>query len=75
LGLAPSTQSTQSEIFIDRLLRDGMISKRVFSFSLGGTDEQSKVIFGGYDLGKHAKENATLAWTNLEDDNYWTIKI
>lgn len=52
-----------------------MISKRVFSFSLGGTDEQSKVIFGGYDLGKHAKENATLAWTNLEDDNYWTIKI
>lgn len=43
--------------------------------NLGGIDEESKVIFGGYDLEKYAKPNATLTWNKLVDDNYWTVSL
>lgn len=47
----------------------------MFSFNLGGTDEESKVIFGGYDLAKYSKKKAPLAWIPLIDANYWTIRL
>lgn len=73
LGLAPSTQNTTAELFIDRLMRHGLITERVFAFNLGGTDEESKVTFGGYDL-TNTKDNY-LRWNDLIDTNYWTIEI
>lgn len=73
LGLAPSSQNTTAELFIDRLVRHGLITERVFAFSLGGTDESSKVTFGGYDLANTKDE--FLRWNDLLDTNYWTIAI
>ena len=47
----------------------------MFSFSLGGGDETSKAIFGGYDTEKYAKLNQTITWNSLIDDNYWTVRL
>jgi len=47
----------------------------LFSFSLGGTDETSKVIFGSYDLKRFSDNNSNLDWIKLVDDQYWTIGI
>jgi len=52
-----------------------MITKRVFSFSLGGQDESSSILFGDYDLERNAKPGSVLSWVPLEDDHYWTIGI
>ena len=60
-------------MFLDRLKRHNLIQDRVFAFSLGGTDEYSKVTFGGYDLA-HTKDGI-LQWNDLVDNNYWTIAI
>jgi len=54
-------------------VRHGLISERVFAFSLGGTDESSKVTFGGYDLAN--TKDQFLRWNDLLDTNYWTISI
>ncbi len=72
MGLAPSSYYTGAESFIDRLFDLGIISKKVFSFSFGSSDESSKVMFGGYDL-KYAKPNETVSWNKLTDTNYWTV--
>ncbi|CDW83892.1 eukaryotic aspartyl protease family protein [Stylonychia lemnae] len=74
IGLAPSTQFTQSDLFIDKLFMNGIINERVFSISFGGQDEKSKIIFGGYDL-KYARENQSLTWNTLVDINYWTLQL
>jgi Eukaryotic aspartyl protease len=48
----------------------------VFSFNLGGTDETSSVIFGGYDLQKYAKDPIEpIIWNQLKEDNYWTLEV
>jgi hypothetical protein len=39
LGLAPNSQGTNSDIFINKLKDDGVIDERVFSFSFGGDGE------------------------------------
>ena len=74
MGLAPSNQNTGSELFIDRLKREGIIKDRVFSFMLGGTDEESKAIFGGYDM-RFASENKTISWNSLVSTDYWTVGL
>ena len=43
LGLAPGKQNTDSELFLDRLVSTGLITTRMFSFSLGGENETSSV--------------------------------
>ena len=72
--MAPSTYFTNSESFIDKLFTSGIIDKKMFSFSFGGSDEASKVMFGGFDL-KYAKKNETVAWHKLSNTNYWTVKL
>lgn len=34
LGLAPSTQRTKASLFIEELYNNGIIDKRIFSFSI-----------------------------------------
>lgn len=75
LGLAPSSQNTHAELFIDRLYAQNVISNRLFAFSLGGTDEKSLVTFGGYDLQKHAKPGSIIQWHELESTTYWTVNL
>ena len=56
MGLAPTNPNSRSDLFIERLYKDGLIDKKIFSFSFGGDHEESKVILGGYDL-KYSKDN------------------
>ena len=52
-----------------------MISQRMFSFSLGGTDETSMITFGDFNLTKYAKGGESISWNKLINDDYWTIRI
>jgi hypothetical protein len=52
-------------MFIDRLFNEGIIVKRLFSFSLGGTNEKSKIVFGDYDLSKYAQPKSEISWNKL----------
>ncbi len=74
LGLAPSSQGTGALMFVEKLYNEGVINRKMFSFSLGGTNEPSKIIFGGYDL-QYAQDNQTITWNNLVNDNYWTVRL
>eukprot|EP00347_Sterkiella_histriomuscorum_P000579 403375303 len=74
VGLSPSNQFSGSDLFIDKLYQNNIISKKMFSLSLGGTDEKSKVIFGGYDL-RYAKDNQNITWNKLIDTNYWSVRL
>jgi len=46
----------------------------MFSFSFGGTDEESKIIIGGFDL-IYAKDNKNITWNPLINTNYWSVKL
>lgn len=50
LGLAPSSQRTQSSVFINELFNSGIIDKRVFSFYITSGAFTSRITLGGYDL-------------------------
>jgi hypothetical protein len=52
-----------------------LITRKVFAFNLGGTDEKSSIVFGDYDVGKHSKAGSSISWNALKEDTYWTIPI
>lgn len=79
LGLAPSSQRTQAQLFVERLYDEGIIDQKLFSFYITKGEESSRVTFGGYDL-KYAAasskdENATVTWNDLTNVNYWSLNL
>lgn len=50
LGLAPSKQGTQASLFIDELYNNGLIDKRLFSFFISKSRDESRVTFGGVNM-------------------------
>jgi hypothetical protein len=42
---------------------------------MGYTSEESRIIFGGYDLKKYAKKGSVITWNELTGDRYWTLKL
>lgn len=63
--MAPSNQNSGSELFIDRLYNENLIARKVFAFSLGGTDEKSSIEFGEYDVEKHSRPGSSISWNAL----------
>lgn len=77
LGLAPSTQRTQAELFIEELYTQGLIDKKIFSFYLAPGESTSKFTIGGYSTQfvspKYTAENLT--WNELVNTNYWSLNL
>jgi len=61
-------------MFLDQLVEQNVIDEKVFSMLFGKDGEESKIIFGGYDM-KYAKENQTVSWNPLVNSLYWTVRL
>jgi hypothetical protein len=74
LGLAPSTQRTQSSLFLDELYNNGIIDNKIFSFYISKGLSSSKVTFGGYNM-EYADpaSNFTVTWNDLINTHYWSV--
>jgi len=72
--LAPSRQNTRSELFVEALHSQGVIHEKIFSMIFGKDNEESKIIFGGYNPA-YAKQGHFLTWNPLISKNYWTVRL
>ena len=85
IGLAPSDHTNQlgykSELLIDKLYQEGVISEPVFSLMIDSDDTvDSKITIGGYNSEKYGAPDTELVWHPLmpgkEDKyNHWKLGV
>ena len=55
------------------MIKNGAISKAIFSMSIGFGDKKSRITFGGYDKERYAIGRVN--WHQIdENSNYWSLK-
>lgn len=69
-GLGPHA-AQQSDHFIEKLKKEGIIDKAIFSFSLGENEFQDRMTVGGYDLERFA--DGPLFWHKTESKYQWWV--
>ena len=74
LGLSPRKEYEEKETFIESLFEHKLINHKMFSMNLGNSDEDSKIILGGFDM-KYAKPNEEIVWHHLKETAYWTVNM
>lgn len=59
VGLSPSSQMTDAQLFVPSLYKNGAIKNSQFALFIDQTGpKKSKIHIGGYDLKKYAKKGA-----------------
>ena len=76
LGLAPSNQGGNSNLFIDELYNAGVVKQKTFGFYLAPYTETSRIIIGGIDM-KYAntRDESQIQWLPLIDTDYWSVNM
>ncbi len=54
VGMSPHHFDKESDLFVDKMKKNGAIDHAVFSLSIGMNDVQSKITFGDFDVKKYA---------------------
>ena len=75
LGLGRSKDSEVGKTFLDILIENKIIQKKVFSLRLNPNqrcENESSIIFGGYE--SHISEDK-IRYVNLSLENYWSVPI
>lgn len=72
IGLAPSSQGTDSQLWVPSLYKAGAIKQNVFSMFID-QGKTSKIQVGGYDEKKYAIED--LKWYKLISDEFWQFNF
>ena len=72
IGLAPSSQGTDSQLWVPSLYKAGAIKQNVFSMFIDQSST-SKIQVGGYDTKKYAIED--LKWYKLISDEFWQFNF
>ena len=70
IGLSPSNQGTNAQLFVPSLFEQGAIKKNMFSMFID-PNEVSKIQIGGYDLKKYAK--GPLHWYKINTPQFWEL--
>lgn len=52
----------------------GVVDSSVFSVMIT-KDDNSEIIFGGYDLEKYGLQDRNILWTKLSNTLYWTLPL
>ena len=65
IGMSPRA-SSDSDLFIEKMKKDGVIKQAVFSLMVGiGRDQPSKMTLGGYDLKQYAIPGQNLTFHEI----------
>ena len=81
VGLAPSKQDSDSDVFLTKLYQHGIINDRVMGMYINRIDDgenatlkQGRLTIGDFNL-SYAPENYTLSWNPVVNTNYWTLRL
>eukprot|EP00347_Sterkiella_histriomuscorum_P017895 403347570 len=75
LGLSPRKDyGSDKDNFVESLMEQGLIKQKIFSINIANSDEEPKIIFGGYDM-KYAKFKAQMTWHKITEMLYWTLNL
>jgi len=72
IGLAPSSQGTESQLWVPSLYKAGAIKENIFSMYIDQS-ATSKIQIGGYDTKKYAIEE--LKWYPLISNAFWQFNF
>ena len=72
IGLAPSSQGTESQLWVPSLYKAGAIKQNIFSMYIDQS-ATSKIQIGGYDTDKYAIED--LKWYKLTSNEFWQFNF
>uniref|UniRef100_A0A7S3IR17 Peptidase A1 domain-containing protein n=1 Tax=Strombidium inclinatum TaxID=197538 RepID=A0A7S3IR17_9SPIT len=76
-GLAYKHRNSQNYLFTQQLKNSGAIKKSVFSITFRRDEPaKSKILFGGYNLGKYALPNRSIRWHSVvQGQSTWTLNM
>jgi hypothetical protein len=74
IGLSP-TKMKETDFFMDKMVKSGVITKRIFSFNIQADKKhQDMITFGGYNLEKYAA--GPLNWHKADiTDSFWKVNL
>jgi hypothetical protein len=77
LGLSPKRTSSEDDLLIGKLKKDGVISQAIFSLMVGiGRNQPSKMTLGGYDMKEFAVPGQNLKFHKIVPDSfYWMVSL
>lgn len=82
--MSPSQEGNgvkEPPMFLDRLYKNGIIKHEMFSvfytnFYVSEKAKGSRLMFGGYDLKKYAKNpEKKITWAPLIHEYYWMVRL
>ena len=77
IGMSPRKASSGSDLFIEKMKKDGVIKAAIFSLMVGiGGGQPSKMTLGGYDLNQYAIPGQNLTFHKIQQESlYWMVTL